>query len=267
MSITQYRAGNGPPLLLLHGIGSSWRDWQPVLGRLTAARDTLAVTLPGHLGAPPLAAGVRPGIAALCDALEAELDRLGLGTVHLAGNSLGGWLALQLARRGRARSVVALAPAGLGSPVDIRALRRRLLRNQRLARVIAPWLGIIGRSAAASRLLLAGSVQERQAIDPREAIHKMRAFAGCPDFRDLVEDLCSAPDAGVFELRCPVALVWGDRDRVVPRACAERFRAAIPTAEYTELPGVGHLPMWDAPQRIADLLIDFTAREARQVAS
>jgi pimeloyl-ACP methyl ester carboxylesterase len=265
--LTRFRAGGGASLLLVHGIGSSWRDWRPILDRLATAFDVAAVTLPGHLGGPELPAGERATLGALGDALEAEIDRLGFGVPHLVGNSLGGWLALELARRGRARSVVALAPAGFAEPWERDRLRRRLLRNQRLARVITPALGIIGRSAIASRLLLAGSVQDPRAIDPEEAIHKMRAFAGCRVFRDLASDLCAQPEPDLTPLRVPVALVWGDRDRIVPPACAKRLLAALPRAEYTELRGVGHLPMWDAPLRVAELIIDFTAREARQVAS
>ena len=107
-----YRGGAGEPLLLLHGVTSSWRAWKPVLPMLEQHHDVWAVTMPGHLGGPPLPDGGF-SIDVVVDALIEQLDELGIDEdPHVVGNSLGGWAALELARRGRARSVVALSPAG-----------------------------------------------------------------------------------------------------------------------------------------------------------
>jgi pimeloyl-ACP methyl ester carboxylesterase len=108
-SLTRFREGVGDPLLLIHGLGLSWSSWNPVLPILTRAHDVLALDLPGFGTAPPLR-DQTPTVAALADAIEAELERSGLDRVHVAGNSLGGWIALELARRGRATSAVALSP-------------------------------------------------------------------------------------------------------------------------------------------------------------
>src|ERR1700752_4614653 len=107
-----HRAGTGTPLLLLHGVGAIWRAWSPVLPYLEPHHDVIAPTLAGHGGGPPLDSGIAPSVHALADSLEAELDRLGLQQVHIAGNSLGGWLGIELARRGRAKSLVLFSPAG-----------------------------------------------------------------------------------------------------------------------------------------------------------
>src|ERR1700752_4275567 len=107
-----HRGGSGSPLLLLHGIGAIWRVWKAVLDILEPHHDVISPTLRGHGGVLPLDNDVTPSLTALADGIEADLDRLGLTEVHVVGNSLGGWLAIELARRGRARSVVLLSPAG-----------------------------------------------------------------------------------------------------------------------------------------------------------
>ena len=105
-----YRAGEGPPLLLLHGLAMSWRAWRPLLASLRTDHQVIAPTLPGHRGGPAAPADVN--VAWLADYLETMLDEDGHDRVHVVGNSLGGWLALELARRGRACSVTAVSPAG-----------------------------------------------------------------------------------------------------------------------------------------------------------
>src|SRR3954463_13954267 len=112
-----HRGGSGPPLVLLHGFTDTWRTWELVLERLERHHDVLAPTLPGHAGGPRLDGGpVRESL--LADAVERSMDEAGFETAHIAGNSMGGYVALQLAARGRARSVVALSPAGGWVPGD-----------------------------------------------------------------------------------------------------------------------------------------------------
>ncbi len=107
-----HHGGTGPPLLLLHGIGAIWRAWSPVLPYLEPYHEVIVPTLHGHAGGPALDSEVVPSVEALVDGIEAELDRMGLQKVHIAGNSLGGWIGIELARRGRAQSLVLLSPAG-----------------------------------------------------------------------------------------------------------------------------------------------------------
>ena len=105
-----HRGGSGSPLVLLHGFSDTWRIWELVLPMLERRHDVLAVTLPGHAGGPPVRGEIGPGL--MPDAVERAMDEAGFQTAHFAGNSLGAFVALQLAARGRARSVVAFAPAG-----------------------------------------------------------------------------------------------------------------------------------------------------------
>ena len=105
-----HRGGSGSPLVCLHGFTDTWRAWELVLPQLERHHDVLAPTLPGHAGGLALAGPVSDDLIA--DAIERAIDEAGFATAHIAGNSLGGFVALQLAARGRAESVVALAPAG-----------------------------------------------------------------------------------------------------------------------------------------------------------
>src|SRR5687767_10997424 len=113
MGLDLHRGGSGEPLVLIHGIGHTWRGWRPMLPLLEPRFDVLAVDLPGFGHSAPLPAGVPPTAETLADAVEREMDAAGFGTAHVAGNSLGGWIALVLGRRGRARSITAISPAGL----------------------------------------------------------------------------------------------------------------------------------------------------------
>jgi pimeloyl-ACP methyl ester carboxylesterase len=105
-----YRGGSGSPLVALHGFAGTWRVWELVLPALERRHEVLAPTLPGHAGGRPLPAELT--VDTLADAVADTMDGAGFEAAHLVGNSLGGYVALQLAARGRARSVVALAPAG-----------------------------------------------------------------------------------------------------------------------------------------------------------
>src|SRR3954452_9783100 len=135
------RAGQGEPILLLHGHGLSRRSWDPVITALSAERDVIAVDLPGHGESPlqPRGRGWTP--ADLAVAVAQLLDQLGLDRVHVAGNSIGGWVALELGRLGRAETVTALSPGGLWgrwAPVQIRTTMRQARLNARIIRRLAP---------------------------------------------------------------------------------------------------------------------------------
>src|SRR5712691_7644762 len=122
----QHRGGAGEPLVLIHGIGSTWRVWKPVLPALEAEHEVLALSLPGYGESPPLEEEAT--VPALVDAVERELDAAGWDTAHVAGNSLGGWITAELASRGRARSAVAIDPAGLWTRKELAYSRRSLLQ-------------------------------------------------------------------------------------------------------------------------------------------
>src|SRR5450755_1844870 len=133
------RAGRGEPLVLIHGIGSRRQVWEPVLDRLTAVREVVALDLPGFGDAPiPPPPGAPAGIESLTRLVSEFLDGQGLECPHVAGNSLGGWISLELAKRGRARSVTALSPGGFYTSREATFARVSLRMTVRVARLLAP---------------------------------------------------------------------------------------------------------------------------------
>jgi len=251
------RAGSGEPLLLLHGIGSTHRDFAALRPRLDARYAVLAPDLPGLGDSAPLP--VLPTVAAIADALEADLDTLGLDRVHVLGSSLGGRLALELAVRGRARSVVALAPSGLNLPVErlnqgltmgamrltVRALRPLLEAATRYRPTRAPLL-----TGLRSMPWLAGEDDARAMVD---------GFGGSPDFWRLLKwaILADVP-SGLDRIDCPVRLAQGTAD-VIASGQTPRYLALIPGARFQPLVGAGHAPQSDAPGAILSLVREATA--------
>jgi pimeloyl-ACP methyl ester carboxylesterase len=257
-----HRAGTGTPLLLLHGVGAIWRAWSPVLPYLEPHHDVIVPTLPGHGGGPPLKPDVVPSVLALADAIEEQLDQLGLQQVHIAGNSLGGWLGMELARRGRARSLVLFSPAGAWRSQRSIELRANAIRVS---------VGALGRHASradavAANALLRWPLLAAQVAHPgRIPIEELAAYIRAGGVAPVVEPLLRAiPLRQVQPLPAerdyPVRLVWADRDRVLPfNGFGAAMLERIPGAELVRLPGVGHVPMSDAPARVAELILEVTA--------
>lgn len=257
-----HRAGTGSPLLLLHGVGAIWRAWSPVLPHLEPHHDVIAPTLRGHGGGMPLDPDIAPSVDALADDIEKELDRLGLHRVHIAGNSLGGWLGMELARRGRALSLVLFSPAGAWRSQRSIELRANAIRLS---------VGALGHcvsradTIAANTLLrwplLAAQVAYPERVPPEELAAYIRAGAVAPAVAPLLRAI---PLRQVQPLPAdrdyPVRLVWADRDRVLPfNGFGAAMLERIPGAELVRLPGVGHVPMSDDPARVAELILQVTA--------
>jgi pimeloyl-ACP methyl ester carboxylesterase len=258
-----YRGGSGTPLLLLHGVTAIWRAWSPVLPHLEPHHDVIAPTLPGHGGGPSLSRDAAPSVDALADALESELDRLGLQRVHIAGNSLGGWLGIELARRGRANSLVLFSPAGAWRSQRSIELRAAAIRRSvgAMARYSSR-ADVIATNTLLRWPLLAAQVAYPHRVPAGDFAAHIRAGGSAPIVLPLLRQL---PLAQVHPLPLdrdyPVRLVWGDRDRVLPfggfgAAMLER----LPGAEFTRLPGVGHVPMSDDPDAVADQILQVTRR-------
>ena len=258
-----YRGGAGEPLVLLHGINASWRMWRPVLAALQAEHDVFAPTLPGHRGGPPLEPGTPVSVDLLADGVERILDTAGIERAHLAGNSLGGWIAIELARRGRARSVVALSPAG-GWTSD-RDLRRvvRLLEAARtlIARRDALRLSDLMRRPQFRRLALRQAMTRGDLIPAEEVLEMMDDTAGCTVFTGFIQWIRLAEPIRNADtpIGCPVRVAWAEKDRTIPFARYGRpLLAALNGAEHVTLPGVGHIPMYDDPALIARTILEVT---------
>ena len=257
-------AGKGEPLLLIHGIGSTWRVWKPVLDRLEASHEVLSVDVPGFGHSAPLPAGTEPTIAAMADSLERALDAVGWDWPHVAGNSMGGWLGLELGRRGRAASVVAISPAGMWTEKE-RAYSRNALRMQHaIATKIAPHADRITSTALGRSLVMGGVMRRPWRADPDDAAEALRLFAGAPGWDTTLEAMSSDMPRELGSIGCPVRIVWGTRDTLLLPRQAGRFVREIPDAELVRLPGLGHVPMGDDPEAAADSILEFTARHARE---
>ena len=261
-----YAGGAGTPLVLLHGIGATWRVWRPVLPLLERRHAVFAPTLPGHCGAERLAAGVVPSVHALADGVVEQLERAGIDRAHIVGNSLGGWIALELARRGRARSVVLFGPAGAWrSAPRMTAVSVGLRLSFVLLATQAGRAEVIARRRWARRLLLATQVEHPDRVDPAEFAASIRAMGDSPVVAPLLrvitknplEHLPPDPDR-------PIRVVWADRDRVIP---FERnglpLLERVPGAELVRLAGVGHVPMSDDPEGVARLILEVTRAAGR----
>jgi pimeloyl-ACP methyl ester carboxylesterase len=254
------RVGAGEPLLLLHGIGSTRDDFSALLPRLAERFDVLALDLPGH-GESPLGTEP-PTVAALTDAVEAELDARGLQRVHVLGNSLGGRIALELAARHRARSVVALSPSGLGLPAE-RVHQGMLMATARvLTRTLHPLLGTLASSPAGRAALLTGMRARPWAASEDEALAMRGGFGSSTGFWSMLwwAVLQDVP-TGLHRVDCPVLVAQGALD-VVGAGQTPRYLTLIPGARFQLLPGAGHAPQSDVGDAILDL-VRRTAERAR----
>ncbi len=258
------RSGQGEPLLLLHGMGSSRRDFAPVAAELAASFEVVALDLPGSGLSPHLRR--RPTVAAITDAVEHTLDTEGLGTVHVLGNSLGARVGLELARRGRARSVVAIAPSGLNLPAE-RAYQGAGLALARVAfRSTAPLIEPLSRSALGRAGMLAALKARPWRSTPDEALGARDGFSDARDYwRTLVWALLLDVPRGMDQIDCPVTLVQGTAD-LIASGQTVRYLPLVPGSRFRPLLAAGHAPQSDRPATIVRL-VERTAARADQPAA
>ncbi len=251
MSAVAYeRRGAGEALVLVHPLGGDRHSWDPVLDGLAAERDVIAVDLPGFGDSDPLAEPPKPTPRALMVALGGLLDELGIERAHVAGNSLGAWVALELALAGRARSVTALCPAGLWPA----PLAPRLGAARQVARLALPLVPLLVWRPGGRRLALAATVARPERVPASDAARMIRAYARAPGFDAVNAAMRAGRFEGLERIRVPVTLAWGERDRLVapPRHVPTTVRQVV-------LRGCGHLPMWDDPAAVTRLLLSMSA--------
>ncbi|HEY7342888.1 MAG TPA: alpha/beta fold hydrolase [Ktedonobacterales bacterium] len=252
------RSGQGEPLLLLHGIGSGLRIWDPVLPMLTSHYDVIAVDLPGHGDSPILDDGTPPDAVGFAGALARFMDELGIETAHLVGNSLGGWTALELAKMGRARSVICLSPAGLWrnkTPVyDIVLFRV----SRWLARMLLPVAPTVLGSPIGRTLVLAHLFGRPWSLPSNAALEAVRTFARTPGFEPTFRATTRERFAGGRQIDAPVTVAWGVRDRVLLPGLARFHDELPPQTRWLTLPGCGHVPTYDDPGLVAGVILNGT---------
>jgi pimeloyl-ACP methyl ester carboxylesterase len=257
-----HRGGSGSPLVCLHGFLDTWRAWELVLPALERQHDILAPTLAGHAGGPRIEGEVSD--TTLADAAERAMDEAGFETAHIVGNSLGGLVALQLAERGRAETVVALAPAGGWARGD-ESFRETLTLQatiHELSKRVAPHAEALLASPEGRRRATQYITTNFEHIPAELLAHQIRGVAACDAAPALIEHARDADwslDAETID--CPVRVVWGTEDRLLPwPSAAERFRSEwLPHADWVELEGVGHCPQLDVPLETAQLIAGFTS--------
>jgi pimeloyl-ACP methyl ester carboxylesterase len=246
MTIAYDRAGDGPPLVLLHPLGADRRVWDPVVEALGGGFDVIALDLPGFGQSPPLI-NVTPAPRALADAVAGLLQGLGIEQPYVAGISLGGWVALELGLAGRAGGVTAIAPAGLWAA----PLVPKASLAHRLARALGPLIGPVASTLRGRRRLLSGSIAHPDRVPRRDAIHLIRAYGRAPGFVATNDAMRAGTFAGLDRIPCPVTLVWPEHDRLV-----ERPASLPPNVRSVILADAGHVPTWDAPDELARLIAD-----------
>jgi pimeloyl-ACP methyl ester carboxylesterase len=249
------REAGGEPLLLLHGLGGSTAVWSPVTERLAGEREVLAIDLPGFGAVPSLPAGVEPSPVNLAAAVREVCSARGIERPHVAGNSLGGWVALEMGRAGWAASVTAISPAGLWrKPLGERRVNPRLW-----AKRLRPFVSLALRTRRTRESMLATFAARPERIPAKEGRELVLGWIDSSGYdganramRTHVFDPAGYPDL-------PVTLAWGERDRLVAPPRPERRPAG---ARYLVLPGVGHTPMWDDPELIAETLLEGSSVSA-----
>jgi len=254
------RAGTGEPLVLLHGWGSSGRDFTAVLPGLSERFDVLNVELPGAGRSRHL--DERPTVAALTDAVERTLDAEEVSRVHVLGNSLGARIALELAARGRALSVVAIAPSGLNLWPERVVQGTGMAMARIVGRTLSPLIGPLSRSASGRTALLLPLKARPWATSREEAIGAREGFADSRDYwRTLFWALLADVPRGMDRIDCPVLLVQGAADWIASGQTV-RYLPLVPRSRFRPLVAAGHAPQSDRPGTIVGWVEETAGRAA-----
>ena len=254
------RTGTGRPLLLVHGLGSTSRAWNPILAPLSANREVLALDLPGHGGSP--AEQDSSSFAGLARSLETYLDTEGLAGVDMVGSSLGGQLVLEMARRGKSGATVALDPGGFWLGWERTMLKSSLTASLWAVRGFKPALSALAGSTTSRTLMLALLSARPWALDAKLVASELAAFADVPTLDALIHDLAfgSSQLGPAAHASGPITVGWGRHDKLCNPSQAARAIAAFPQAKLHWFENSGHFPMWDEPAEAAALILKATGK-------
>jgi pimeloyl-ACP methyl ester carboxylesterase len=249
--------GSGPPLVLLHGLGSHQGAWSPLIPGLAPHRQVITVDLPGGGGSAPLPSGVAYTIDTLAETIKAFMRELRLERPQVVGNSLGGAIALELARRDVAGSVTAIAPIGFWSSIE-QSYSSLVLRGLRgLSKLLQPAAPRLLHSVPGRSFLFAPVMGKPWRIAPAEAAAAYTAFLNASMFDVTLPNLRRYRFRNGHELTVPTTIIWGRRDLLLPLWQMRRARGLLPQARFVVLPGCGHVPMSDDPEQ---LVAELTAK-------
>jgi pimeloyl-ACP methyl ester carboxylesterase len=250
-------ASEHAPLVLLHGLNMSDSAWRETVPLVAVHHEVFTPNALGHRGGPPVQR--RPvTIWDVIDAAERYLDEHGLERPHVAGNSMGGFVALELARRGRAQSVSAFSPAGLWSDALRARVMNRVRRIAAIGRITHGIAPLVMKSSPLRRRAMRDLVWHADRISAVRAIEIADDAVGC----SIIDEVLREADEQVAvmdPLPCPITIAWAEKDTVLPvdpyeKAAKER----LPGATFTTLTDVGHVPMLDDPELVARTILAVT---------
>ncbi|MCW4354822.1 alpha/beta hydrolase [Hoyosella sp. YIM 151337] len=248
--------GKGPTLVLMHGIVHCQDAWNPVIPQLAKHRRVVTIDLPSHGLSPQLPATERC-LQALADEVEEFLPTVTPegDQVHVAGNSLGGWLALELAARGAVASATALSPGGFWvSDFDRVRTNKTFLAMRSVARVVKPLRGPLLSNRVGRSVALGAFFGRPWRVSPDDAIRDIESLT-TNTLIDVIQGEDWAFSAQV-DPSIPITVQWGGGDLILPVYEAAKVRDAFPQARVIVMPWIGHVPMIDDPEEIAAILIE-----------
>jgi pimeloyl-ACP methyl ester carboxylesterase len=254
MAIAFERQGSGPALVLIHGLGHRRQGWNAVLDRLTPHREVITLDLPGHGESSALRLSGDNPVAEVAEQIAELFGELGLSKPHVAGNSLGGVLALALGATGNAASVTALSPAGFpGHRYEMPYAHAVFAVARMGAQMMEPVVKSMAGSTA-GRAVLYGQMVSRPSQVPAEQVPG--DVAGFARAGAAMHAFFTGPQDFDEPVPVPVTIAWGSRDRILPPSNAVIARRRLPDARFIKLTGCGHVPMTDDPAAVARILLE-----------
>ena len=259
MNLHVVKRGQGKPLLLIHGIGGSWRTWNPIIDALAAQREVIAIDLPGH-GETPVLEGDN-SIYTLTDAVVRWLEDNRLTGIDCGGSSMGARLVLELARRGALGAAVSLNPGGFWTGWQVPVFYYSVAVSVRLLRLLQRAMPAITGNALGRTLLLAQFSLRPWKVPAQVALTEMQTFARTRNFDELLRQLAyGKTQEGALRgsITSPLVIGWGRQDRVVLPSQAARALVAFPDARLHWFDSCGHFPHWDQPEQATELILSTT---------
>jgi pimeloyl-ACP methyl ester carboxylesterase len=263
VSVNYHREGSGPPLVLLHGVGHHWQAWAPVIERLAGEFDVIACDTPGFGASPPLPEGIERTMPSFVEAFEWFFAELGLERPHVAGNSMGGAIALELARRRAVSSASAFSPAGFWSDAERRYCQLSLGGIGLIPPAARPAVTALARTRPGRYALFSQNFAFPARLPAEEAVATLRDFWASPSLSETLREFSDYCFEAPQQLRgVPITIAWGIHDRLLPyRLQAPRARALLPWATHVTL-GAGHVPFYDDPAAAAEVVRACARRAA-----
>lgn len=257
MELNYHRTGSGEPLVLIHGTGSQWQIWGPVIEPVALHRDVIALDLPGFGDSPLVPGDELPTPSVLAREVIDFIDRLGLERPHLVGNSNGAWIALEMAKLGRARSVLGIAPMGLWKDSVPVHLNYPLVISRLLIKLLRPWEEFLLARRWVKIVFMSTLLGRPWDFPAEEAMRAVGNMADAPGFMPAVRGLRSAGHFNGGEgLEVPITLAFCSRDMGVRMRDAKQYAEVPPHTRWLTLRGCGHVPTFDDPALVAALLLN-----------